>query len=316
MSARYRIIFACAALLFAGAVGAADEPLRVSAELSANTLNVTQRSTLTVTAEVAEGWTLVDQPFGTIAADSPLGPLHAVGAAISGPARFGSGWTTMTWRLELAPALPETGEVPALRFKAKEVGGDRIAIARTEPIPVVVESLLGGEPEGWDPTALRPALEPLPEPVRPNIALIVSVGLLAFVGAGALAATLVSRRRGEPKRARARLFESCKGALRSMDAGAPIAEVAGVAQREVRRAMAEVAGPRALAATGDGLAPMLRKGVGLSATDAALVCDLFSRIDSALYAGAGEERAGALRDDAITAVECVRLAAAAGGVYA
>jgi hypothetical protein len=314
MIARSRAILVCGALLLAGAVRADDGPLRVRAEVSAGTLNVTQRSTLTVTAEVAEGWILVDQPFGTIAADSPLGPLRAVGAAVSSPARFGSGWTTMTWRVELAPGLPETGEIPALRFKAREVGGERFAIARTGAIPVVVGSLLGSEPEGWDPTALRPALAPLPEPVKPNIALLVGVGLIAFVGAGALAAMLVGRRRGEAWRSRARVLDSCRDELRSLDAGAPIAEVAGGAQRAVRRALAEVAGPRALAATGDGLAPMLRQGVGLSPSDAALVCDLFSRIDSALYTGSGEEQAqaGSLRDDALTAVGCVRLAAAGG----
>lgn len=295
----------------ASIVRGSDGPLRVSAALDISSLNVTQRTTLTVTARVAQGWALVDCPIDGLAPDGAMGPLHVVSAPMTKPSAFSSGWTTTTWTIELAPDLPGSGEIPALRFKAQAVGGDAIAIERTAPIPVSVESLLGGASPDWDPTALRPALEPLPEPEEPNIALYASLGALLVIGAGALALTLVSRRRVDPRRARLKRLDARRAMVQSIDASAPVAEVAEVAHRAVREALAECAGPTALAALGAELPGMLRGGAGLSATDAALVCDFLARAESARFDAGRPDPvdAGALRADAVRAIESVRLAA-------
>lgn len=309
-----RLAITLVALLAAAPVRAGDDPLRVRAELSANTLNVTQRTVLTVVCDVADGWTLVDQPFESMGVDETLGPLRVVSAPRMAPARYANGLTTWSWKAELAPGLPETGEIPALRFKAEQIGGDRFTIARTDPIPVTVESLLESEPTDWDPTALREPLEPLPARSESHTALYVSVGALVLLGAGALTLTQLERRRRDPNRVRARRLDAIRDGLQAIDTHAPVAEVAQAAHAAVRAAMSEVAGPRALAATGADLVPLLRDGVGLNPTDAALVADFFSRVDPALFAGGtiDPDQAGPLRDDALRAIGSIRLAAGEG----
>jgi hypothetical protein len=293
---------------------AADEALRVRADISASSLNVAQRATLHVVCEIAQGWTLVAHPFDKLGVDDPLGPLLVASRPRATPARFESGWTTWEWTIELTPDLPESGQIPALRFKAELIEGDRFAIKRTEPIPVVIESLLEQAVSQWDPTTLRPALEPLPEPEESRTALVVSLGVVAIVGAGALALVFVGGRKRDPERERARLLESCRSQVMAIDADAPVAEVASVAHASVRTAMAEVAGPRALAATGESLGPLLRRDVGLSPVDAALVCDFFASVDLALYTdhGAGHDQSERLRGDALRVITSVGLAAASG----
>lgn len=305
-----------AVLTMAPMVRADDEPLRVRSSISVNSMNVTQRATLTVHAEVAEGWMLVDLPFGRLGVGEDFGPLIIAASPRSTPARIVDGVTTRTWTIDLAPNLPASGELPALRFKAVEIEGDRFTIERTAPIPVVVESVMQAEmPEGWDPTALRPALAPLPEPEESNTSLLVSIG-----GAGALVVAIVlvvvaRLRRSNAARDRSRLLDACREAARQLDAGAPTREVAASAHAVIRRALSAVAGPRALAVTGEALPGLLRREVGLSPMDAAMVCDLLLRADEAMYR---EEEAAvdpaALRDDAVRAVDSVRLAAAGRGM--
>ena len=70
-----RALFILKMVLIAAPTLAQDEPLRVRAELSAHTLNVTQRATLEVSAEIAEGWVLVSDPFGSMQRDDEVGPM-------------------------------------------------------------------------------------------------------------------------------------------------------------------------------------------------------------------------------------------------
>lgn len=299
-------------LILAPSVRADDEPLRVRASVSVNSMNVTQRATLTVHAEVAEGWMLVDLPFGRLGAGEEFGPLTVASSPRSTPARIVDGVTTRTWTIDLAPNLPASGKLPALRFKAVEIGGDKFTIERTAPIPVVVESVLeAGPPEGWDPTALRPALAPLPEPEESNAALLAPLLVVGGVVAVVVVLTIAGKRRSDPARDRRRLLEACREAARRLDADAPTREVAASAQAVIRRALGAVAGPRALAVTGEALPALLRRDVGLSPMDAALVCDVLARADEAMYRA--EENAvdpAVLRDDAVRAVDSVRLASA------
>ena len=304
-----------AALVVTAPALAEGEPLSVRAEVEAHALNVAQQTTLTVTCQVAQGWALVDDPFGEMAVGDSLGPLQVASAPLAEPARFASGRTAWTWTVELTPVLPATGEISALRFKAQMIDGDRFTIERTEPIPIVVESLLESENPDWDPMALRPALEPLPEPVESNAALYFSIGTLVLVGVGATALTLVSRRRRDPVRIRLRRLEGYRSALLAIDGDAPVAVVAEAAQAPLRKAMAEVAGPRALAATGAEFGSLLSRDVGLSPEDSALVCDFFARIDAALYTDGAVDPGspGCLRDDALRAFDLIRDAVVGGG---
>jgi len=312
---RRRLFILLLLLVLAPVVLADTEPLRVEATLSRSSMNVTQRAALTVRADTAPGWTLVDLPFADLAAGESLGPLMIAEAPRSAPARVEDGRTRWSWTVELAPDLPAVGEVPALRFKAIEIGGDRLTIERTAPIPVVVESLMDSRAAGWDPTALRPALESLPEPEQSNAALVVSLGVLGVVLIGAALLTWAGRRKEDAVRARRRMLNECREHARALSPTAPVREVAAAAQSIVRRALAAVAGPTALAVTGEQLAPMLRQGAGLSPTDAALVSDLLRRADLAIYQQEPDhtEDPAALRDDAVRAVESVRLAAAGRG---
>jgi len=164
---------------------------------------------------------------------------------------------------------------------------------------------------------LRPPLDPIPEPEQSNAALFVSAGALAVLIAGAALLTLIGKRRRDPERLRARRFNAYIAHVRAIDPVAPIDAVSQESHQVVRQAMAEIAGPRALAASGADLPALLRKGVGLSPTDAAMVCDYFARVDAAMYAGgpATPEDASQLLADAQRAIESVRLASQAG-VYA
>jgi hypothetical protein len=192
------------ALLVSVSAFAEDDAMRVRASLTTNSMNVAQRTTLRVVCEVAQGWTLVDHPFDSMGVDDSLGDLNVVARPRATPARIESGWTTTEWIIELAPGLPVTGTIPALRFKAELLDGDRFTIKRTEPIPIVVESLLAKQNPDWEPTALRPALEPLQEPEESNMALVVSIGAVAIRCEPALAVWIRTsrRRKGSTRRLR------------------------------------------------------------------------------------------------------------------